>query len=305
MAGTYQFKVTATDPTGLKASSTVGVVVSPTVSRMVLTPASSTIVSGGGESLMAIELDQFGLPLTHPPSVAWSATMGSITPTGNYTAPWLGGPEVVTAASGGVSASTTIQVVNQPPTILSTSVNAGPTNSSLNLSAMAVDDGGPANLVYTWTVLTAPAGAPTPIFSSLGSNQASTTTARFGMAGSYTLAVTAVDSGGLSSTKNLAVTVNSVPTSITVSPVTAALSSGQTEQLTADVKDQFGHELTPQPAHYLECNRRDDHTGGALHRAPDFRQRDDHRGSGYDQRHGERFAPRTHHRHAGLGDISE
>ncbi len=248
MAGTYQFNVTATDPTGLKASSTVGVVVSPTVSRMVVIPVSSAIVSGGGVSLMAIELDQFGLPLAHPPLVTWSATAGSISPTGNYAAPWFGGPQVVTAASGGVSASTTIQVVNQPPTILSTSVNAGPTNSSLNLSAVAVDDGGPANLSYVWEVLASPVGAPAPIFSTNVSNRASSTTAWFGMSGAYTLAVIADDSGGLAAAKALSVTVSPVTTSIAVSPATAALSSGQTEQLTADVKDQFGHDLTPQPA---------------------------------------------------------
>jgi hypothetical protein len=247
MAGTYQFNVTATDPKGLKASNTVGVVVSSTINTIVVNSPSSLVASGGGLSFAAWGLDQFGRPAALPP-VAWSATAGTITPAGYYTAPWSSGPVLVTAASGGVSRSTTIQVVSQPPTILSTIVSAGPASACLNLSIVAVGDGGPTNLTYSWAVLAAPPGAPAPIFSANGSNQASTIIASFGMAGSYTLSVTATDLGGLSTTRNLGVTVSPVLTSITVSPSTSALKSDQTEQFTADAKDQFGHDMAPQPA---------------------------------------------------------
>ena len=68
------------------------------------------------------------------------------------------------------------------------------------------------------------------------------------MAGSYTLQVTIKDSSGISTTSSVTVTVNQSLTSIKISPLSAAVRPGNTQQFVAAALDQYGYALSVQPS---------------------------------------------------------
>ena len=85
------------------------------------------------------------------------------------------------------------------------------TGTSTALSVLGADDGGEANLTYTWVATGTP---PAPVsFSVNGTNGAKNTTATFTAAGNYSFQVTITDAGGLSTTSSVNVTVAQTLTS--------------------------------------------------------------------------------------------
>jgi len=151
------------------------------------------------------------------------------------------------AKSNGIEILSNSGSSNQAPTIATpASASANPTTgTSTSLAVLGADDGGEANLTYTW----ASAGnAPGPVtFSTNASNAAKNTTVTFAQAGSYTLSATVTDAAGASVTSNVTVVVNQQPASIAVTPVSAQIAVGGTQQFSAEVRDQFGKALAPQP----------------------------------------------------------
>ena len=114
------------------------------------------------------------------------------------------------------------------------------------LSVLGADDGGEANLTYTWATTGTP---PAPVtFSANGTNAAKTVGATFTKAGSYSIQVTIRDQGDLTVTSSVTVTVTPTLTSITVTPASASVATGGTQAFTATARDQFGVALSPQPA---------------------------------------------------------
>jgi hypothetical protein len=138
---------------------------------------------------------------------------------------------------------------NQPPTVAQpASATPNPvTATTTALAVLGADDGGEANLTYTWQATAAPAGA-NPVFSANNTNAAKNTTVTFNRAGAYTFLVTITDSGGLSVTSSVNVTVNQIVTTIVVSPGTVTLVNGAKQQFTAQALDQFSQPLTIQPS---------------------------------------------------------
>jgi hypothetical protein len=113
------------------------------------------------------------------------------------------------------------------------------------LSALGADDGGEANLTYTWATSGTP---PAPVtFSANGTNAAKTVTATFARTGTYSVQVTLRDAGGLAVTSTTTVTVNATLTGITVTPASASVATGGTQAFTATALDQFGAALPTQP----------------------------------------------------------
>ena len=111
---------------------------------------------------------------------------------------------------------------------------------------MGADDGGEANLTYTWATTGTP---PAPVtFRANNSNAARNTTATFTQAGNYSFQVTITDAGGLSTTSTVNVTVNPTLRRIAVTPAAAALVEHQVQQFSAVGHDQFGQVLANQPA---------------------------------------------------------
>lgn len=134
---------------------------------------------------------------------------------------------------------------NQPPTIVNpaSASSSTVTGRSVILRALGADDGGAANLRYTWTS-TGP-GAVT--YSTNGTNAAQNTTVTFQKSGLYSFTVTITDAEGLSVTSSVNVTVKQTLTSIKVTPATATVKIRGTLQLTASAYDQFGLVLATQP----------------------------------------------------------
>lgn len=155
---------------------------------------------------------------------------------------------------------------NQAPTV-ATAAAATPnpvTGKTTNLSVLGADDGGEANLRYTWA-----GNGPAPVtFSANGSNAAKNTTATFSKAGSYSFVVTITDASGLSTTSSVTVTVQQTLTSIVVTPGTATVAVRQTLQFMASAFDQFGQALSVQPVFTWTVTGRGTITSSGLYTAP-------------------------------------
>ena len=139
-------------------------------------------------------------------------------------------------------------LAGMPPTVaVAASVNPNPvTGTTTSLSVLGADDGGETNLTYTWSTTGTP---PAPVsFSANGTNAAKATTATFGKAGPYAFRVRITDTSGLSTTSNVAVTVQPTLNSVRVSPATATIQSGGTQQFNATAYDQFNSVMVSQPA---------------------------------------------------------
>jgi hypothetical protein len=134
-----------------------------------------------------------------------------------------------------------------PPTVASPAqTSANPvTGTTTSLSVLGADAAGEATLTYTWTTLNGPAAAT---YSANGTNAAKNATATFAAAGAYTFEVKITDAAGLSVTSDVTVTVSQTLTSIVVSPGSASIGTGATQQFTAQAQDQFGNAMTVQPA---------------------------------------------------------
>ena len=153
-------------------------------------------------------------------------------------------------------------LVNQPPAITSPATVPGAATftdtatdityrlvaaASAGLEVSAADDGGAAALTYTWT-----STGPGPVFFlPNGSGAAASTTADFEEPGDYQVNVTVTDAGGLSATSTVYVRVEATPSSVRVSPPSASLGVGGSQQFGAVLLDQFGGEMDSAAAFFV------------------------------------------------------
>jgi hypothetical protein len=272
-AGSYPLQVTITDAGGLSATSSVTVIVNQTLTSITVTPNAPTVGLGGQQQFSATALDQFGNPLSSQPGFTWSATAGQVTATGLFTAPGSGtGTVTVRARAGAVSGTATVTLGPAGSGIPTVGVPAsGPPNpvagTTAALQVLGADDGGEANLTYTWAVLAAPPGAA-PAFGANGSNAAKDTTVAFNQAGSYLFRVTITDSGGRSVTSTVGVSVGQTLTTVVVTPATTAVRPRRRVQFTALALDQFGQALASQPAFSWTAAGTGTISGSGLYTAP-------------------------------------
>lgn len=251
-AGTYTLEVTVRDQQGLTVSSAVAVTVAQTPTSVELSPTSASVAPFGSQLFVATALDQFHTALATQPDFTWKVTGGgAVDASGRFAAgAEVGGPYTVTAHSGATSGAATVSVVlpNLGPTI-SAPAAAAPnpvTGSTAALSVLGDDDGGEANLTYTWTTNGTP---PAPVtFGANASNAAKNTTVTFTKAGSYTFVVTVTDQPGLSTTSQVTVDVDQMLTSIVVTPANATVKTAASQQFSATARDQFGANLATQPS---------------------------------------------------------
>ncbi|MBE2250149.1 MAG: PKD domain-containing protein [Myxococcus sp.] len=194
------------------------------------TPLPGVVVSDGTRSSTT---DSFGVYiLTGVP-----AGTHTLTPTrAGYTfMPATRAVTVTTANLTGINFDTT--VVNAPPTLaMGPSASMTPTTgTTVQLSVLGADDGGEANLTYTWSAT----GSWPTTFSANGTNGARSTTVTFTGAGTYTFEVTVTDAGGLTARGTVVVVVTQVSTSLEVSPTSASVLTGATQFFSAQGRDQF------------------------------------------------------------------
>jgi hypothetical protein len=247
-AGNYTLTVTVTDLGGMMATSSTSVTVAQTLSQIAITPASSGLYSHGICQFSAAGLDQFGMAMSPEPTFIWTILNGggSIDNNGLFTALYATGSATVQAASGAVTGNAAVNVTNAAPTVTipAAAVPSLVTATTTSLSVTAADDAGDANLTYHWTVI-GPAGVS---FSDNDSNSAESATVTFNQAGNYTATVTIADAGGLTATSSLSITVAQTLAQIGVSPATSTVVSLSTQQFAATAYDQFGAEMSVQPA---------------------------------------------------------
>lgn len=116
------FLVSNLDPTGQAGS-------------LYVTPTSLTLLAGASTQCTVTALDTGWYPMEDlPGDVTWSAAEGTVSDSGLFTAPAKTGTYTVTAASGGVSGSTRIQVYDTPDSIYVTNKATGKNVSSLTLT---------------------------------------------------------------------------------------------------------------------------------------------------------------------------
>jgi autotransporter-associated beta strand protein len=133
------------------------------------------------------------------------------------------------------------------PAVVTAAGAGSMTATSAVLSVVGADaTGGEFNLAYTWSLTGTP---PVPVtFSTNDTNSAKTTTAMFAAAGTYNFQVSMTNAAGFSNTSNVSVTVNQVYSGLSLSPATADLTGGASQQFSATALDQFGQPLASQPA---------------------------------------------------------
>jgi aryl-phospho-beta-D-glucosidase BglC (GH1 family) len=125
-AGQYSFQVTITDLSGLSVTSSVSVNVVQMLSSIVVTPSTASVTTGATQAFTAVADDQFGSPMTTQPTFTWSASSGSISSGGLFTAPATAGSATVSATSGTVHGSAAVTVT-------------APVTNSLNATATFAD----------------------------------------------------------------------------------------------------------------------------------------------------------------------
>ncbi len=247
-AGPYTLEATIVDASGLSTTSSVSVIVNQTYVAIAIAPLSASLASAGTDQFTATIKDQFGNVVANPP-ITWTASAGSITSSGFYTAPYASSNVTITATSGSLVGTATVTVTNSAPTVqTAAAITPAPvTGATAALSVLGADDAGESNLKYTWSTLVMPQGITAPSFSTNGTNAAKNTVVTFTCAGRYTLEATIVDASGLSTTSSVNVIVNQTYVAIAVAPLSASLASAGTDQFTATIKDQFGNVVANPP----------------------------------------------------------
>ncbi len=120
-AGDYTLTVTVRDAPGLTATSSVKVRVVQTPSGLMLDPPTATLEVNASHQFSATVSDQFSQPMAAV--VSWSADGGgSINSSGLFTATTAGGPHLLTARSGGLSATASVTVEPAPASVILTNL---------------------------------------------------------------------------------------------------------------------------------------------------------------------------------------
>ena len=88
-----------------------------TLTTLQVTPGTASVATGGTQAFQSQGFDQFGIVMATQPTVTWSATGGTVSSSGLFTAGTSAGVASVTAQSGGVSKSASITVTTSSPSI--------------------------------------------------------------------------------------------------------------------------------------------------------------------------------------------
>ena len=252
VAGTYQVTATtqrtasapAATATSTTSSGSSQVKNRGSLTQVILTPATASVLVGGTLQFAAYGRRKNGDSTSV--SVVYAATGGTISADGLYTAGQTAGPHhvVATQSSGGTLTDTAAVTITTIPVA---SVTVSPTTASLQVSATrqftAVTKDSTGNTltgrVVTWA----------------SSNTAVATVSTSGVvsgmaAGSATITATSETKSGIA-----AVTATNVPVaSVTVSPASASLLVGATQQFTAVSKDSAGNTLTGRTVTWASSN---------------------------------------------------
>jgi hypothetical protein len=215
-AGTYTVTATsAADST--KSASAVVTVSQPVQVSVSISPTTASLSTGAQKQFTALVSGSTNTAVT------WTASGGTVTVGGLYTAPSSAGTYTVIASSAADStkSASAVITVSQPVQV---SVSISPTTASLSTGAQkqfTASVSGSTNTTVTWT-----ASGGTVTSSGLYTAPSSV--------GTYT--VTATSAADSAKSASAIVTVSqTTPVSISISPSTVSLSTGGQEQFTANV----------------------------------------------------------------------
>jgi hypothetical protein len=108
-AGYYNLVVRASNNSAISTVFTVQV--KQVLSSIILSPNAPSVSLGGTQQFAAQGFDQFGKALSTQPTFTWSTNKGTITTAGLFTAPSAGTSCTVTAKSGSLSQTATVQLL--------------------------------------------------------------------------------------------------------------------------------------------------------------------------------------------------
>lgn len=140
-----------------------------------------------------------------------------------------------------------VTTINEAPTVSNPVCTPSGTTASCTVSA--TDNGGGADLQYVWSV--SPSAGVTINPNSQINNNATTIT--FPGNGNYTVSVVVTDKNGSglsTGPRSTTVNIGAIPTSISISPVTANIVTGNNQLFTATVLDQFGVAIPNAPVNW-------------------------------------------------------
>ena len=232
-AGTHTGAVTAQSGTLTgKADVTI---TKGALDKLTISPQNVTIPAGGTQTFTAQGADSCGNALAA--SASWSVVAGggTITSAGVFTAGSQAGTfvDTVQAASGGVSAKTSVTVTAGNVAKIVVTPNPGKVGvgQTISFSAQAYDTGNnPVAASFTWSAATG------GTIDSAGKFTAGTTS------GTFTDAVVAT-AGGVSGKATVEIAPGPAAT-VTVAPSTITIAPGGSSSFTASVKDGWGNILT-------------------------------------------------------------
>jgi hypothetical protein len=228
--------VTATsvaDPTkSASASVSVTAPAGPPIVSVAVTPPSATIASGGSAQFTALVSN------TTNTSVTWTATPGTISSSGLYTAPAVTSSAVatITATSAAVitqSASATVTINPTAPPIAVTVVPATATVAPGGTNQFTAQVSNSSDNAVTWTAT---------------QGTVSTTGLYTAPAGTSITAATVTASSVADPTKSASATVTitaqALPVVVTITPATATVASGASSQFNATVSNTSNTAVT-------------------------------------------------------------
>jgi len=214
------------------------------VGLVVVSPASATLRVGATTQLTATPEDANGNPLSGR-TITWTSNQpaaATVNTAGLVTAVAVGAA-TITATSEGVSGPATLTVTTVPVASVTVTPASGsvPVGATMQLSATTKDSAGNVLTGRTITWGTSNAGVATVSAAGLVSGVAP---------GSATITATSEGKGGAAS-----ITVASVPVaSVALSPASASLVAGATQQFTAILKDASGNTLTGRVVTWTSSN---------------------------------------------------
>ncbi len=245
-AGSYRLRLDISDIDALVGSRTIDLTVQQTAAAVTISPSTATVRPRGTQAFTATVVDQFGQPMSVP--VTWSRSgdgVGTVGADGVYTAPdrLAGGATVIGTVGNLVGTAVVTVPANRAPEVTAITLPPGQmTGATGAMSVTADDDQAEAELVYAWSVETAPSGGGAS-FAPNGTHAGKAATATFTRPGSYRLRVTVSDADGLTGTRTVDVAVTQTATTVTIAPAESTVLLGQTRTFTATVTDQFGQAM--------------------------------------------------------------
>lgn len=228
--GTYTFSVHVTDSSDLGTAQVFAITVAKAASVAVaVTPTTATIASDGTEQFTALVTN------TSNVAVTWSASLGTISSSGLYSAPAVTATSTATVTAKSVadttkSAMATVTVTVPPPPPLSITTTSLPgATADIAYSDTLTATGGKAPYIWSLSSGSLPTGITLQSAGSLAGTTSQT--------GQFTATVEVTDSSApkLTSSKSLTLTVASVL--VTITPTIATIASSSSEQFTALVSN--------------------------------------------------------------------